>query len=113
MRTELRDPVVVATLSGDLDAATSAALERMGLDRASRPVRLVIVLDELDILDSSGLGLLYRMWRRITGEGGRCAFVCTDKVVLRILEIAGMLETLSVWSDVPDAVDHVTAAPDT
>jgi anti-anti-sigma factor len=112
VHTELRDPVVVATLGGDLDASTSGTLERMGLDRAPAPVRLVVDLDDLDILDSSGLGLLYRMWRRIVEAHGRCAFVCNDKVILRILEIAGMRDHLPLWSDVDDAIADAAATPD-
>lgn len=112
VHTELRDPVVIATLGGDLDAGTTGTLERMGLDRAPAPVRLVVDLDDLDILDSSGLGQLYRMWRRITDADGRCTFVCNDEVILRILEIAGMREHLPVWADVADAVADAAADPD-
>lgn len=113
VHTELRDSVVIATLGGDLDAGTTGMLERMGLDRGPAPIRLVVDLDALDILDSSGLGQLYRMWRRITEAHGRCTFVCNDKVILRVLEIAGMREHLPVWSDVADAIADATASPGT
>ena len=65
------DNVTVLRIEGELDALTVLAL-RSTIDRlvADAPARVVVDLASLSLIDSSGVGSLVSLYKRVRAKGG-------------------------------------------
>jgi anti-anti-sigma factor len=103
---ELRegDRAVLIGVSGELDLASSPALEQE-LDRhMSSGTELVIVdLRELEFMDSTGLSVLVRAHQRAIDAGQRFAVVRGPQQVQRLLSLTGVADRLTLV-DSPDEI---------
>lgn len=91
-----RDRVVVR-LSGELDLASAPVLERElerpDIESASM---LVLDLDGLEFLDSTGLQVLLSTHRRATEQGQQFAITRGSPQVQRLLDITRVAERLTI-----------------
>ena len=96
------DQAVVIGVSGELDLASSPALEQE-LDRhMGLGTELVIVdLRQLEFMDSTGLSVLVRAHQRATESGQRFAVVRGPQQVQRLLSLTGVADRLTMV-DSPD-----------
>ena len=92
-----QDQATVITVAGELDLASSPALQEE-LDRvAASDSRLVIIdLRELDFMDSTGLSVLVRAHQRAEEHGRRLAMVKGPQQVQRLLSLTGVADRLTV-----------------
>jgi anti-sigma B factor antagonist len=79
------------TVQGELDALTSTEL-RPTLDElvAERPRQVTVDLSGLRLIDSSGVGALVSLYKRVRANGGDVSFVgVTDQplVVFKLLRL--------------------------
>jgi anti-anti-sigma factor len=102
---ELRGPVAVVTLRGELDLQATAELEPELERLAEEPGVEVVALDlrALDFLDSSALRLVLVTARRLDDGGRRLVLVRGGQSVQRAFEITRMTERL----EFVDAPEHV------
>lgn len=89
---------LVVRVNGELDMVVTdefrAKVERK-LDE--HPVRnLIINLQGVKFIDSSGLGVILGRYKRITTGGGKVAIVGAAPQVIKILELAGLLKIMSL-----------------
>jgi anti-anti-sigma factor len=93
---------VVIGVSGELDLASSPALE-LELERgAAATAELVIVdLRDLEFMDSTGLSVLVRAHQRATENGQRFGIVKGPQQVQRLLTLTGVADRLTL-ADSPD-----------
>jgi anti-sigma B factor antagonist len=88
--------VTVLTVTGELDLATSPALEAE-LERASTGPELVILdLRGVSFMDSTGLSLLVKAQRRAHEARRRLAVVKGGAQVQRLLTLTGVAERLTL-----------------
>jgi anti-sigma B factor antagonist len=66
--------------------------------------RLVLDLEELATMDSSGIGLLSRFLTSAKQQGGSLKLVNPTKFVAQTLKLVGLLNLFEVFSDTPGAV---------
>ena len=95
----------VVTVCGEIDLATGPALRRT-LDRrldAGR-TRVVVDLEEVDFIDSTGLGILLETHRRTADRGGSMTVVCRPGLCSRLFEISGLDRVFSFADTVEEAV---------
>jgi anti-anti-sigma factor len=87
--------VWVVRVSGELDIATAPRLQLV-LDEAiaSDPASVMLDLDGLDFLDSTGITVLVRARRRLEDQGARLVLDGISPAVERVLEVAGVLDSL-------------------
>ena len=92
-----QDQATVIAVSGELDLASSPALQEE-LDRvsASDSQLLIIDLRELDFMDSTGLSVLVRAHQRAEQEGRRLAMVKGPQQVQRLLSLTGVADRLTL-----------------
>ena len=98
---------VVLALSGELDMSTAGELERAvatGVD--GRPDLVVLDLRELAFLDSSGLRIMLRLQRRVSGNGGRLVLVRGPRRVHRVFELTGAEDELQIVTDPSEVGDR-------
>jgi anti-sigma B factor antagonist len=106
-RHALGDAVVVA-VEGELDLFTAPFLRdevREAIKQDS--ARLVLDLQQLSFMDSSGLSVLIEAWRLATSEGGGVSLAAPQAPVARILRTTGLDRRIKVYSDVDSAVGEI------
>ena len=92
---------VVLAVQGELDLASSAALEEE-LDRVRDSEGLVILdLRELDFMDSTGLSVLVKAHQRAEESGGRFGLVRGRPQVQRLLTLTGVASRIEM-ADTPE-----------
>ena len=87
----------IMRLSGELDLASSPALERE-LDRALQPATHQIILDlrELEFMDSTGLSVVVKAHQRAEEMGTSFGLVKGSTQVQRLLSLTGVTDRLTV-----------------
>jgi anti-sigma B factor antagonist len=98
-------------LGGELDMRAAPAL-RDALKRAvERRVKYLIVdLSAATFVDSTGIGALMQASAHISATGGRLGLICTNRNVLRTMEIAGLERHIAVAPTYAEALGPETSA---
>lgn len=98
------DGWTVVTASGEVDVAAAPTLrDRLGGLIEAGSDRLIVDLDNVDFIDSTGLGVLVGAARRARSATGDLRVVCTNSRLLRIFEITGLDEVFSISNSVDEA----------
>ncbi len=106
-RHALGDAVVVA-VAGELDLFTAPFLRDEVRDAIKQDsARLVLDLQQLSFMDSSGLSVLIEAWRLATSEGGGVSLAAPQAPVARILRTTGLDQRIKVYPDVDSAVGGI------
>jgi anti-sigma B factor antagonist len=95
--TEIRTEgsATVIALTGELDLASSAALEDV-LKRNSEAQNLILDLRELEFIDSTGLSVLVKAHQAAQEQGRQFGLVQGGAQVQRLLTLTGLAERLRV-----------------
>lgn len=102
--------VDVVHVSGEVDVLTSAALaDELGRTPATDATRLVVDLDGVDFLDSTGLGVLVNTRKRIVGAGGRLAVAASSPRITKLFSITGLDDLFDIHPDTGSAVRAASA----
>lgn len=93
---------VVIGVSGELDLASSPALEQE-LERGAASQAKVVIVDlrNLEFMDSTGLSVIVRAHQRATENGQRFGVVKGPQQVQRLLSLTGVADRLNL-ADSPD-----------
>lgn len=95
----------VFDLSGSLDIATAPTVRAALLEAAERgDHRIVVDLNRVEFLDSTGLGALIGAQRRAKEAGGEIRLTVPEGQILRLLRITGLLKIFGVYATVDDAL---------
>lgn len=96
---------------GDLDVYTVGSLrDAIGSMIDSDTRRVVVDLDGVPFMDSSGLGALMGGVRRLREAGGDLAIACTREQHLKLFTITGFGEGVSIAPTVEEAAKGFKAA---
>ena len=93
LRTEVSELAgwTVVTVYGELDVATSPELRERLIELVNEGrTRLVLVLDGIDFLDSTGLGTIVSALKRVRTHSGDLRLACTETRITRLFEITGL-----------------------
>ncbi len=107
LRTEVSEIAgwTVVNVYGELDVATSPDLRELLIrlvgDGANR---LVLDLEGVDFLDSTGLGTIISVLKRARTHGGDLRLVCTQARITRLFEITGLDKAVPLLPTVDAAV---------
>ena len=90
--------------SGDLDVYTVGSLrDALGRMIEEKATKVVVDLDGVPFMDSSGLGALMGGVRRLREAGGDLAIACTREQHLKLFTITGFGEGVSIAPTVEEA----------
>lgn len=104
---ELDGDTAVVSVEGELDLSTAPRLKWMLMDvLESRIDHVVADLSLVGFMDSTALGVLVAVQRKLTG-GQRLALVCTSEKVLQIFEFSGIDSAFAIFSTLDEALAHV------
>jgi anti-sigma B factor antagonist len=104
---ERLDDFVVVTLAGELDAYDAPALRESfhGL-LESGPAVIVLDLTRVRFLDSTVLGTILGLLRRVREAGGELRVVLPETTARRIFEITGLDAALDVRTSREEALER-------
>lgn len=100
-----RDGWAVLGVSGEVDVATAPRLREklIGLVTDGQ-YRIVVDLEGVEFLDSTGLGILVGALKRVRTHEGELALVCTQPRVLKVFEITNLTKVFPIHTTVDEAV---------
>ena len=102
---ESRPPHTVLAVKGEVDVYTAPRLREKLVELASQGRhRIVVDLEGVDFLDSTGLGVLVGGLKRLRSHEGDLELVCTQNRILKVFEITGLTKVFSIY----DSVDAAT-----
>jgi len=97
---------------GDLDLAGAPRL-RQQVHRVAPggEPRLIVDLSEVDFVDSTGLGVLIGVLKRVRTQGGQLRLAGAQPSVHRVVELVGLDRVFETYPDVAAAIDGVADEP--
>ena len=100
-----RDGIEVIDVRGEIDMYTAPRLRELLIDLVSKgSYQLVVNLDKVGFLDSTGLGGLVGGLRRVRAHDGSLDLVCTQQRILKIFRITGLTEVFGIYETVDQAI---------
>src|SRR5688572_8588448 len=95
----------VLAVAGEVDVATVPRLrEQLHSLVAQGQHHIVVDLEAVDFLDSTGLGVLVGALKRVRTNGGELALVCTQSRIRKVFEVTGLTKVFSLYDSVDEAV---------
>jgi anti-sigma B factor antagonist len=96
----------IVELVGELDVTTVPRLREQLADLiADGHHDIVVDLQGVDFLDSTGLGVLVGGLKRVHPHDGSFQLVCTQERILKIFHITGLINIFSLHTSVQDAMN--------
>jgi anti-sigma B factor antagonist len=101
------DRTVVA-VGGEIDVYTAPKLREQLVDlvNAGR-YHLVVDMEGVEFLDSTGLGVLVGGLKRVRAHDGSLRLVCTQERILKIFRITGLTKVFPIHDTVAEALTAV------
>jgi anti-sigma B factor antagonist len=100
-----RDGIEVIDVRGETDIYTAPRLRELLINLVSKgSYQLVVNLDKVGFLDSTGLGVLVGGLRRVRAHDGSLDLVCTQQPILKIFRITGLTEVFGIYETVDQAI---------
>jgi len=95
----------VLAVSGELDMATAPTVrERLHGLLAEGHEKLIVDLDNVGFLDSTALGVLVGVLKRVRTQDGDLRLVCNQPRVLKVFEITRLDQAFTIRDSVDAAV---------
>ncbi len=99
------DGIEVIDAQGEIDIYTAPRLRDLLIDLVSKNnYHLVVNLEKVGFLDSTGLGVLVGGLKRVRAHDGSLDLVCTQQRILKIFRITGLTEVFGIHQTVGQAV---------
>lgn len=102
------DGVGVITLEGEVDVYTAPKLKSRLIDMVDEGrYNIVVDLQKVDFMDSSGLGVLVGGLKRVKSHQGSITLVCTQENILKIFRITGLVKVFPIYSSEAEALEGI------
>ncbi len=105
---EEKDGVMLLKLDGEVDVYTAPKLKSRLVDLVDQgKFKIVVDLEQVDFMDSSGLGVLVGGLKRVRSHDGAIALICTQENILKIFRITGLVKVFPIFEDQDKAIQSV------
>ena len=106
LEVEDRNGSTVLSVRGEVDVYTAPRLREKLVELVSDgKYQIVVDLEGVDFLDSTGLGVLVGGLKRLRSHDGDLTLVCTQHRILKVFEITGLTKVFAIH----DSVDAATS----
>ena len=94
----------IIEVGGEIDVYTAPKLrEAIVAAVDAGHTNLIIDVQKVEFLDSTGLGVLVGALKRVRADGGSLDIVCTQERILKIFEITGLDKVFGLHTTIEDA----------
>lgn len=100
---------LLVAINGELDLETSPDFRNIveeQLDNYQNIRHLILDLQKVNFIDSSGLGVILGRFKRLSQQGGRLSAINVSDQVKRIFELSGLLKIMNIYPDLRQALDN-------
>ena len=104
--------VVIAEVAGDIDVSTVAGLRERLFELADSGQPLIVDLNRITFMDSSGLGVLVAASHRAHAHGGSLHAVCSQPQPRKLLWMTGVDRRIPLTATVDGALMFLTPPGD-
>ena len=106
--------ITVIAVGGEIDVYTAPKLREKLISLVEAgSYQLIVDMEGVDFLDSTGLGVLVGGLKRVRAHDGWIDLVCTQSRILRIFRITGLNKVFSIYDTVAEAeAAHANPDPD-
>ena len=100
-----KDGIEVVDVGGEIDIYTAPRLRELLIDLVSKNnYQLIVNMDKVEFLDSTGLGVLVGGLKRVRAHDGSLDLVCTQERILKIFRITGLTQVFGIHETVNQAI---------
>ncbi len=111
LSSRVQDGVAVIEAAGDVDVYSAPAFREQIVDLVDAGhVHLVVDLNGLEFLDSTGLGVLVGGLKRVRARRGSLRIVCTKAHIVKPFHITGLTKVFAIHPSLAEATRAVDAA---
>ncbi len=98
-------PFEIIEVGGEVDVYTAPRLrEAIVAAIDAGHTRLVVDVEKVEFLDSTGLGVLVGALKKVRADGGTLDIVCTQERILKIFDITGLDKVFGLHTSVAEAI---------
>lgn len=95
----------VLQVGGEIDVATAPRLREQLIRLVNdQKYRIVVSLEGVDFIDSTGLGVLIGALKRVRTHDGDLVLVCTEPRIAKVFAITGLNQVFQIHPSVDAAV---------
>jgi anti-sigma B factor antagonist len=104
----LSDQAFVVAMTGEADLYVAPELKQQLLDVLERGgTQIVVDLTEVTFVDSTTLGVLIGIVRRLRASSGQLSVVCSDRNVRKTFELTGLDRVFAIYETRDEAVAEI------
>jgi anti-sigma B factor antagonist len=101
------DDLTVINVEGEIDVYTAPKLREKLIDLVNKgKYHLLVDMEKVEFLDSTGLGVLVGGLKRVRAHDGSLELVRTQERILKIFRITGLTKVFGIFDSVDDAREH-------
>jgi len=102
---ESRGQVTVVHVGGEIDVYTAPMLrEHLDEHISQGRHRLVVDLEDVPFMDSTGLGVLVGRLKLVRVKDGTLSLVCSSERILKVFSITGLDKVFQIFPSLEDAL---------
>ena len=107
----IRDLAQVVEVQGEIDVYTSPRVKETINELIEKGhYHLVINLEGVRYIDSTGLGVLIGALKKVREHSGRILLVCTNPQIKKIFNITGLVKIFEIFKDEDEAMQVLATA---
>lgn len=107
---QVMEGAVIVTVTGEIDIYAAPAFKRDLLEAMTATSEGMIVdLSGLEFIDSSGLGVLIGLLRRLNGQKRPLAVIITNERIIKVFVITGLDKIFEIVEDRREALAVIGA----
>ena len=102
------EDIAIIEVEGEIDLNTSDIFREnlyQVIDEGYK--KLVISLDKVNYIDSTGLGILIGGLKKMRLNNGRLTVVCSHPQIRKVFTITGLADILGLHENLQQAIDHL------
>ncbi len=100
----------IVEVGGEIDVYTAPKLREALIELVQGGTyNIVVDMEQVEFLDSTGLGVLVGGLKRVRSHDGSMTLVCTQERLLKIFRITGLTRVFEIHPDVEAAVAATSA----
>ena len=106
LSTETVGDRTIVKVGGEIDVYTAPKLREQLVELVNDGnFHLVVDMEGVDFLDSTGLGVLVGGLKRVRAHDGSLDLVCTQERILKIFRITGLTKVFGIHETVDGAIE--------
>jgi anti-sigma B factor antagonist len=100
-----KDGIEIVEVEGEIDVYTAPRLRELLIELVNTGFyQLVVNMEKVEFLDSTGLGVLVGGLKRVRAHDGSLDLVCTQERILKIFRITGLTKVFGIHDTVDEAI---------